>query len=309
VKSCAVIHTGGLGDFVQVLPALEAIRAKWPAALITIVGRRERATLAVAGGLADRVIDFNSSGLDRLFVPGAEAQAAPPWLTDVELLLNFLPQETFNANLARLTAARVVHATSFPAPGTCDGPVAQFVYDQLAPQLNLPPRAAIPRLRLRDDCAGRAAAAARFPRAREALALHPGSGSARKNWPLERFLELSSLLAAQGQETIWLLGPAELERSEFAALARERLCLAAAPLVEMAALVSLVRCYVGNDSGVTHLAAALGVPTVALFGPSAAGVWAPRGPNVCVLTAPGGDLGAMEAASVQQAVGRLLAAT
>ena len=58
-----------------------------------------------------------------------------------------------------------------------------------------------------------------------------------------------------------------------------------APLLEVARQLQQCKCYVGNDSGITHLAAMLGVPTIALFGPSDPTTWHPVGPSVRVIRA------------------------
>jgi heptosyltransferase-2 len=181
----------------------------------------------------------------------------------------------------------------------------------VAAAVGLPPaEGTLPRLGLPAGREESASIDRRFPGASRSVAIHPGSGSPKKNWPRERFAELSSLLEPQGLATIWVLGPAEMERPELAELAVRAGppsgCLSDASLVEVAALLSRVRVYVGNDSGVTHLAAALGTPTVALFGPSEAAVWGPRAANVEVLSAPRGDLSALEAAQVLGAVRRVL---
>lgn len=307
MKSIVVIHTGGLGDFVQTFPVLSAMRRKWPDAGIVIVGRSERAQLAVAGGLADEVAEAETCGLHRLFVPGTDADALPPALRDADLILNFLDHETLNDNLSRLSSADVVPACSFPAPGACDRPAAQFVYNQVAGRLGLPPSEAMPRLRLPAALPMSDEVAERFADSAQAMAVHPGSGSPKKNWPLERFVGVSQRLADDGLSTVWLLGPAELERAEFAALAATERCLAGADLVTVAALLNRVRVYVGSDSGVTHLAAALGAPTVALFGPSERAVWAPRGENVRTLVAPGGRMVALAVGDVLHAVTEALA--
>jgi ADP-heptose:LPS heptosyltransferase len=98
-----------------------------------------------------------------------------------------------------------------------------------------------------------------------------------------------------------ILGPVELEgRPDVVAAARE----SGLPLVEappparLAALIQAAGTYVGNDAGPTHVAAAVGARTIALFGPSDATIWAPRGPRARVVRAPGGDLGALGAAQV-----------
>ena len=66
--------------------------------------------------------------------------------------------------------------------------------------------------------------------------------------------------------------------------------LSGCTLVELATVLSACRAFIGNDSGVTHIAAAVGLPTIALFGPSDADRWGPRGPHVSVIKAPEGNI-------------------
>jgi heptosyltransferase-2 len=118
------------------------------------------------------------------------------------------------------------------------------------------------------------------------LAVHPGSGSRAKNWPLERFTETASRLSP---ERPWLLvaGPAEeeLDAPPGARLARNL------PLRTLGALLARAGLFLGNDSGISHLAAACGTRTLALFGPTDPAQWAPVGPAVRTLRAPRHDLG------------------
>ena len=105
---------------------------------------------------------------------------------------------------------------------------------------------------------------------RTSVVIHPFSGSPRKNWPLSCFEALAGDLSC---EVEWIAGPEEeLPESH----RRDN-------LLELAAWIRGARLYIGNDSGITHLAAATGVSTVALFGPTDPRVWAPRGENVTVL--------------------------
>lgn len=103
-----------------------------------------------------------------------------------------------------------------------------------------------------------------------AAVLHPFSGSPRKNWPLSRFEELARALAA-GMPVEWAARPDQVRFEN---------------LNELGRWLAGARVYIGNDTGVTHLAAAAGVPTVALFGPTDPRVWAPRGARVRVIAAP-----------------------
>jgi hypothetical protein len=105
--------------------------------------------------------------------------------------------------------------------------------------------------------------------------LHPFAGSAAKRWPLERFHELARILE-QSMRVEWCAGP---EDALDGAVRIEN-------LYELAQHVASARVFVGNDSGITHLAAAVQAPVVALFGPADPRVWAPRGPRVTVVAKP-----------------------
>lgn len=123
------------------------------------------------------------------------------------------------------------------------------------------------------------------------IAVHPFSGSVKKNWPLERYVELVHELDA---DVRFCAGP---EQSLDGAVYMENLW-------DLACWLAAARLYVGNDSGITHLAAAVGTPTVAVFGPTDACVWAPRGRHVTIIHAP--DLLALPVRTVLEIVtGRL----
>jgi ADP-heptose:LPS heptosyltransferase len=110
--------------------------------------------------------------------------------------------------------------------------------------------------------------------------IQPGSGSPKKNWPLAQFEELAMWLKEQGYQVRWCLGPAEEE------WLRRPDALPAMPLEELAGVLAGARLFVGNDSGISHLAAAAGCPTVAIFGSTNPAIWKPAGPRVHVV---GGD--------------------
>ncbi len=135
------------------------------------------------------------------------------------------------------------------------------------------------------------------------LAVHPGSGSPSKNWPLHHFHEAARRLAG---EAPWLLvaGPAEenLAAPGGSLLARDW------PLRVLGAALARAGLFVGNDAGVSHLAAATGAPTLALFGPTDPALWAPVGPRVATLRAPGAALEALDLEAVVSAGLRLRSA-
>jgi hypothetical protein len=122
-----------------------------------------------------------------------------------------------------------------------------------------------------------------------AVVIHPGSGGDAKCWPRESFLALGRNLKRNGIIPTFILGEAEQERwghKVVDALKSEFPWYLHMGLYELAEKLSRARLYIGNDSGVTHLAAAMGVPVIALFGPSNEHQWGPIGPNVQILRAP-----------------------
>jgi heptosyltransferase III len=106
---------------------------------------------------------------------------------------------------------------------------------------------------------------------RDYLAGHPFSGSQHKNWPLERFRQLTEKLPVR-----FCVSPEQTLEG----------AVEYSSLYDLAAWIRGARLYIGNDSGITHLAAATGVPTVALFGYSDPRIWAPRGPHVHIVERP-----------------------
>jgi len=107
-------------------------------------------------------------------------------------------------------------------------------------------------------------------------AIHPFSGSAKKNWPLENFRRVAEHLEMPVK---WTAGPEEALED----------AVRFGDLYELAAWLSTARLYLGNDSGISHLAAAVGAPVVAIFLSTDPKIWAPRGPRVTVLIDPDVD--------------------
>jgi len=312
--SIAIIHTGAVGDLVQALPALAALREAHPSSSVTFVGRGERAGLARAAGAADACIDLETSGLCQALA-GARCSPCPAWLSEADLVLDFFTKGTLAERFGE--RRRVVTVDPLP-PDDWSRPAAAYVAEQVRSALGLPPaaddRPAIP-LEAAAVETGRQALAARGI-GRPFVAIHPGSGSVRKNWPMDRFEALARRIRRQtGRAVAWLAGPAEVDRGIVPP--GEETVLRDLALVEVAAVCALAEAYVGNDSGITQVAAAVGarnssaagpetrrakVPVIALFGPTEAEVWAPRGEHVRLVRSPDGTMDAIGLETVWQAV-------
>ncbi len=118
------------------------------------------------------------------------------------------------------------------------------------------------------------------------VAIHPGSGSKQKCWPIEYFADLITWLRDEIRANVFVVsGPADYKIVE-----RLKLKLNGSisivenlALPHLAAIIKRCNLFVGNDSGVTHLAAAVGVPTIVIFGPTNPAIWGPRGKIVKII--------------------------
>jgi heptosyltransferase III len=285
----AVIHMGAIGDLVQTLPTLRALRRHRPEATVTFIGRPARAALARLAGVADVCQDYD----------------VRPATTNADLVVDFLGVPSSASPPAGRT---VINVSPLPPAGWTDS-AAAWIFRAAAPQLGLPAAALEPEIPVPPETVEWARAALARAGVRGGfVALHPGSGSVRKNWPMERFAEIARRLRNSGRQVVWLAGPAERERGTPAAAAPACPLLEETPLDVLAGVLALAEAYLGNDSGITQVAAAVrrpgggGTPTVALFGPTDARIWAPRGKHVRVVQAKGGVMDALDADPVEAAV-------
>jgi heptosyltransferase-3 len=305
-KRTLVLRGGAIGDFVLTLPAVAALRAHIPGAPLALLGRSHIVPLAQAGGLTDEVRSLEDRGLTGFFVRGGSLD--PGWaavFAGCDLVVSYLfdPEGIFRENLRRCTPARILQGPHRPDESQLIH--ATEVYLRPLEALGLTGQDPVPRLRLRASEAG-----ARPRPARQVLALHPGSGSQRKNWPEERWAALiDALLERTDVQLLLVGGEAEGERLERLAGGRPAGRVERAehlPLVELARRLAECAALVGHDSGISHLAAALGLPGIALWGDTAEAVWRPRSDRWLVLRDPSG-LPALPVPRVLAAVEALLA--
>ncbi|NCA83176.1 MAG: glycosyltransferase family 9 protein [Opitutae bacterium] len=286
-----ILRGGAIGDFIVTLPVLQALRAQWPAARIEIWGYPHIADLAVAAGLAESVVSLDRAEMARFFVPEpsfTDAQVSA--VRSFDLVFNYLhdPVGQVRSNLLLAGAKQVLSGSPLikrghAVPFLLEPLQALAIYEtELVPALDLSgERRERGRGRLRSLGIG-------VP----PVVVHPGSGSPAKNWPADRFVQVIRRLKEQGRAVAAVIGEADV--AEAAVLAREVPgvpALAGLSLVELAETLAGCAAFLGNDSGITHLAAAVGLPVVALFGPSDAEKWGPRGRGgVKVVRAPEGEL-------------------
>lgn len=291
-----VIRGGALGDFVLGLPALQALRAAFPHSHLELVA--PATVLPLASRLADDLTPLERAEVASLF---GDAGQLPEEIAgryrDLDLAVLWLADRdgSVRASFQALNARLVLQAPAIPdEPGRH---AADHLLQTLLPLGIVPSGPAIPMVQpggLAREAAetlfrDMGLAASRFsPPASAApvVAVHPGSGGVRKNWRPERFAAVVDRLERLGARPVVIQGPADEEpvRRVLAAVQGSRpTVVEGLGVEELAAFLSLCSAYLGNDSGVTHLAAALGIPTIALFGPTDPTVWGPRGPRTIAL--------------------------
>lgn len=296
-----VIRGGAIGDFILTLPALRLLRQSVPGAHLEVLGYPGIAGLAVKAGLAESVRSLGDPRLARLFARNAElAPDLADYLRSFTLVVSYLfdPDGILKANLEALGVGTLISCPHRVVPG--QGHAAQ----QLARPLE--------RLAMFLEEPGWRAPlfperAARRPPQR--VAIHPGSGSLTKNWPVDRWLKLADEMRSGWPEVEVCLisGEAEAERGTLPEVIGDRFIRwHGLPLTELADRLATCDLFLGHDSGISHLASACGVPCVLLFGPTDPETWAPPQPGVTVVQAPEGDLQALSIDAVRRVVRPLM---
>lgn len=253
------------------VPALRALRQRFPGAEVTLVAPMPQARVATWDRLVDRAVDFGEPALARLI--GGEAREWPSVLESADTAVVWLRDHArVVGNLERLGVAHVMGCAPLDAV-PARRHVAEWLTNSLA-SLGVTAKA-------EQDAITPAWAMGDTIRA--PIVLHPGSGSARKNWT--GWPEVIDALRPHPVAIV--AGPADeaaltaLQAAWPSAVAAPRV-LSGLTLEQLAAVLAGARLYLGNDSGVSHLAAALGAPTVVVFGPTDPEIWRPVGPRVFV---------------------------
>jgi len=300
-----VIRGGAIGDFILTLPALKSLREAYPDAHLEILGYKRIAVLAENRFYAQAVRSIEYGPLSSFFAKDSKPPAElGDYFGSFDLIISYLydPDGIFEMNLRRCGVENLVHgpakldnsghaARQLSAPikelGLCVQDFAAKVYPSSKDQH----------------------AAKEFLRdlARPVVALHVGSGSENKNWPLENWIDLGNHLLGSddfhGSLAI-VSGEADQDRARQLQTVwkSNRLQVAKSlPLPQLAALFERA-IFVGHDSGISHLAAAAGAKCILLFGPTDPAVWAPMNENVSVLRARNGNMRGIQCEAVRKAM-------
>ena len=274
-----LIRGGAIGDFVLTLPVLAALREHWPQTRLEVLGCSHIAQLAVAGGLAAAVRSIEAPSLAGFFAPkGSLEQGWKDYFGSFAVILSYLydPEGTFQENVARCSRGQFMAGPHRPDERA--GLHATACFLRPLERLAIFDADPVPRLPL---------SAPRDPG--KLLAAHPGSGGEKKNWPETKWSELlAEILRTTDRNLLLVGGEAERGRVERLAdaLPRERVQLAnSLPLPELARRLAGCGAFIGHDSGISHLAASVGLPSLLLWGETPEAVWRPLGQRIEILRA------------------------
>jgi heptosyltransferase III len=279
-----IIRPGAIGDSLLAFPVIQALRERVPAPRVTFVSNAAVLSLAQDAGLAEEVADYSSALWSELFsTVGMRTPALRELLQHVDSAICWLrdSEGIVRRNLQAHGIEQIVIAPGRPADET-----GTHIADYLArtiwptdPPL-LSPGAPI-----------LAAYSGQHSAVPTRIAIHPGSGGAYKCWPVAHFATVIVALWQRGIPILLLAGPADAEiladllaRLPTPPDSASLTILRNAPLRSVAREIRQCRGYLGNDSGITHLAALCGVSSIVLFGPTSPATWRPYGSSVQVLS-------------------------
>jgi len=298
-----VIRGGAIGDFVLTLPAIKLLRDNFPQAHIEILGYPQIIALADRRFYADAIHSIESRPLAAFFARDA---ALPVELTEYfgsfDLILSYLfdPGRIFRSNLERGGIKTFIAGP----PKLNDHEHAALQLARPLEQIGL--RLKSPAARIYPTEADRQFALNFLANSRPFIALHPGSGSKTKNWPIEKWKKLGEYLFSLDRAVLVVAGEADEERLGVLETAWKDKPVRFAKNLALPHLAALFEgsVFVGHDSGISHIAAAVGARCILLFGLTDPSVWAPANASVTVLRAPGRNLDSLTVDEVIAAVAR-----
>lgn len=270
-----IFHQAALGDFVLILPLQRSLRGEVAVVTHWSHGRLATQMLGPMKTLDAELLDF--ARLHSLPGPRTVSPAVGELLSAATTIISFVSDghDAWAKNVERLAPQAQVVCLPTRPPAEWKRPVGVY-HRKLLLEAGLKLAAAASPITRLDQSAG-------------PWVVHPGSGGRDKCWPMERFEALLMRMQEAGLSTQVIYGEAEAARwpEELRRAWAER--HGAECVADLPALVNLLaeaRGYLGNDSGPTHLAAVMGLPTVALFGPTDPRVWRPQGSAVTVVAPP-----------------------
>jgi heptosyltransferase-3 len=297
-----VVRGGAIGDFIMTLPAIGALREQWPEAHIEILGYPHIAELAHKRHYADTVRSIDAKAMAGFFIPrGVLDPSLVEYFKGFNVVVSYLfdPDRIFSNNVRVCGVKQVIDCSPRPK----DTHAAEHYCHPLE-SLAIYVQAPRPRIHPNESDREVASNFLKMSGREPLVAIHPGSGSDKKNWPVEKFAALARWMADElAAQLLIIQGEADARATQkLTELLGDRPVTMAQglKLVELAAVLERCVLFLGNDSGITHLAAAVETPTVAVFGAASLPIWEPRGQHTRIV-----QFGEQDVANVRAAIEQL----
>lgn len=285
-----IIRIGAIGDTIALLPLIRCLRMNFPASHIELMGYTERLVLGVNSHYADKCVSFDSSEISSFFVKGTSLpQRLSNYFCQFDLILAFICDEEgiITENFKRIGVKKIIVMSSIPEAKSKKH-ITEYLFDAITP-LEIQLKYNIPQIVISEE--NREFAKKFFTDNNlenyRVVAIHPGSGSYKKCWPIKKFVELAKMIVKDnGLKILLVSGSADKENIDFFMNSIDKNYFVLAnelPLLQLAAVIERCDAFIGNDSGITHISAGVGISTIAIFGPTDPGIWAPRGKKVTIL--------------------------
>lgn len=299
----AILQPGAIGDCILTVPLAKFMKDSLGLGSIDILGHTDYIGILLGRTCIDGIRSMDTMDLHRLFDETktfdlADGDPLINAFADYAWIVTFLgePNSNFEQNLiytVNCSHSAEVVTLSTKLPKKFSGHLTDFYMQQFIEQsvLSLEPQKAGPgdvliKATETDINRGKELLKeADIDSGKKLVIIQPGSGGQNKCWHLDNFLAIAEQLGSEGIEVVFLLGPAEIDRFNKAALKKINSvakCFTDLSLMQVLALLSCTDAFLGNDSGITHLAAALGIKTFVVFGPTNPAVYGPIGPAVTV---------------------------
>jgi hypothetical protein len=300
-----IIQPGAIGDCILTLPLVAFMKENLGLGSVDILGHSEYVGILPGRTCVDSISSIDSIDLHRLFVENKDFN-----LIDRDPLINVFsgyawiasfigePDSNFEQNLiftANCSHSADVVTLSLKPPASSSGHVTNFYIQHFINHSDLP----LQSWQVQHNKCLIEATEIDLVRGKELLkeiglgtsrklvVIQPGSGGINKCWHLDNFLAIAKKLKSEGAEVVFLLGPAEIDRFDSKAIKKigeTAKYFNDLSLEQVLELLSHAEAFIGNDSGITHMAAGMGIKTLALFGPTNPAVYKPIGPNVKIFT-------------------------
>jgi len=272
-----VIHPGALGDLVLSFPALESLKHEKKAS-VALLCSSEVGKIAHELNVVDAHFSLERARFSSLFHEDM-TPIVKEFISDYDTIILISLSDTIEGHLRQNHSGKVYKISPRP-------PVQEETHVAIYITRQFEAKGLLEECGMRIADCGMAKSKIRDLREKKLIIMHPGAGSPRKRWPLESFVQVAAIIRGMNLgEVVFVVGPAESDLAPFIK-ARAKECFRVYEVYDLSHLTALVRqarCFVGNDSGATHLAAFMGTPTVAIFGPSSPKRWSPVGRSTKVL--------------------------